>query len=107
MDMITSLKPPMPVSLTLRTLVFQFLRSEYLIYKRYRSAANNAASSPPVPARISRIKFFSSFGFLGKRRIFKDFSISCIFLFEISTSSWAISIRSLSSPIRISSYSSI
>ena len=32
---------------------------------RYNSAANNEASSPPAPARISMMMFFSSFGSLG------------------------------------------
>ncbi|OQB39904.1 MAG: hypothetical protein BWY06_01437 [Candidatus Latescibacteria bacterium ADurb.Bin168] len=41
------------------------LDSAYREYMRKRSAANNAASSPPVPPRISRIVFLSSFGSLG------------------------------------------
>src|SRR2546427_66684 len=39
------------------------------------SAANSDASSPPVPARISRITFFSSFGSLGTRSSFRSFSV--------------------------------
>ncbi len=40
---------------------------------RNKSAAKSAASSPPVPARISRIAFFESVGSLGRRRV----RISC------------------------------
>ena len=36
---------------------------------RNRSPANSAASSPPVPARISRMAFFSSAASLGSSRM--------------------------------------
>jgi hypothetical protein len=55
---------------------------------RKRSEANSAASSPPVPARISSTTFFSSFGSFGtsstfisarsvSRRCSSDASSSC------------------------------
>ena len=60
-----SFNPPTPVSLTESTSGRQPCRSENLLYMRKRSAANRAASSPPVPARISNTTFFSSFGSFG------------------------------------------
>ena len=43
-----------------------------VLYIRNSSPANSAASSPPVPARISRMTFFSSFGSFGMSRIFSS-----------------------------------
>ena len=42
------------------TSTFQRCCSAKRVYMRKTSAANSEASSPPVPARISRITFFSS-----------------------------------------------
>jgi hypothetical protein len=58
-------KPPIPVSLLLKTSAFQPLRSMKRVYMRRRSPANSADSSPPVPARISMIVFLSSLGSFG------------------------------------------
>ena len=41
------------------------------LYIRNSSPAKSAASSPPVPARISSTTFFSSFGSFGMSRIFE------------------------------------
>ena len=60
-----SLIAPSPVWLMSITSVCQPLRWAYRVYMRYRSDANRPASSPPVPARISRITFFSSLGSFG------------------------------------------
>ena len=82
-----SLMPPSPVSLSSISSVFQRLRSAYLVYILKRSAPNSAASSPPVPALISRITFFSSLGSFGRRSTLS--SSSCC---PISSSSSEISI---------------
>ena len=87
----TSLKPPIPFSLTLTSSVFQRLRSAKRTYIRYSSDANNAASSPPAPARISTITFFSSFGSFGRSRIFNSCSSSSMRFFAAFNSSFAIS----------------
>ena len=73
-ETMASLIPPIPVSEESITLYFQFFLSAYLVYTRNKSAANNAASSPPVPALISKIKFLSSLGSRGSKRIFKSLS---------------------------------
>ena len=48
-----SLKPPSSVALWSRISIFQPFASAWCLYISYRSRANSAASSPPVPARIS------------------------------------------------------
>ena len=68
----TSFRPPMPVSLDDITSIRQPWRSAYFEYMRNSSAAKSAASSPPVPARISRTTFFSSFGSFGTSRTFRS-----------------------------------
>ena len=65
---------------------------------RNSSFANNAASSPPVPALISRMTSFWSNGSLGINSCFKDSSEDCRFNFKLPISDFAISIRSLSFP---------
>jgi hypothetical protein len=70
----TSFSPPTPVSLLDITSMRQPLRSPNMLYIRNSSAANSAASSPPVPARISRTTFFWSLGSLGMSRIFRSAS---------------------------------
>ena len=64
-EQIISLKPPAAPSLALDTSSFQPFVSQYLEYIRNRSPAKMAASSPPVPPRISRIAFRSSCGSAG------------------------------------------
>ena len=68
----TSFSPPTPVSLLDMTSSFHPCRSAYLLYIRNSSPANSAASSPPVPARISRTMFFSSFGSFGMSSTFSS-----------------------------------
>src|SRR5579863_4129885 len=71
---ITSFNPPADDSDDDSTSTFHRCVSAYLVYIRKISAANRVASSPPVPARISRIMFFSSFGSLGSSRTFSSSS---------------------------------
>ena len=71
----TSLYPPTPVSLALRSSVFHLLLSAYLEYILNKSPANKAASSPPAPPLISTITFFSSLGSFGNNNIFNSSSI--------------------------------
>ena len=63
------------------------------------SAANNVASSPPVPARISRITFFSSFGSVGISKSLSFLSASSSLVCSVSSSSRAISRISSSSDV--------
>ena len=70
----TSFSPPTPVSLLDITSIRQPFRSANLLYIRNSSPANSAASSPPVPARISSMTFFSSFGSFGMSRTFSSAS---------------------------------
>ena len=65
----TSLMPPADALDIERISTLQRRRSAKRVYMRKRSAANSAASSPPVPARISRRMFFSSLGSFGSSRI--------------------------------------
>ena len=58
------MNPPLPVRLELKTSTFHFFSSAYLEYIRNKSFEKSAASSPPVPARISTITFRSSRGSL-------------------------------------------
>ena len=62
---IISLYPPAAPSLALDTSNFQPLVSQNLAYIRKRSPAKIAASSPPVPPRISRMAFLLSCGSAG------------------------------------------
>ena len=57
MATVTSLNPPNSVGLESITSYFHFRISQYLLYISYRLRANKAASSPPVPARISMTHF--------------------------------------------------
>ena len=63
---------------------------------RKRSPAKIAASSPPVPPRISRIAFLSSCGSAGMSSSFISSSVLGISFSHISISSRAISRRSAS-----------
>ena len=63
-------------SLIDRTSTFQRFDSAYLTYMRKRSPAKRAASSPPVPARTSRIASPSSAASFGRRARRIAFSIS-------------------------------
>ena len=60
-----SLNPPDEPSVKLDTAVFQPFDSQYLVYILYRSPAKMAASSPPVPPRISITTFLLSSGSAG------------------------------------------
>ena len=103
-----SLKPPIPFSLTSIISIFQRLDSAYLEYIRKSSAAKRAASSPPAPALISTITFFSSIGSLGIRRTFSSCSIFAMLDFASESSSLSISfISSSSSTSSISRLSSM
>ena len=68
-EKITSLKPPSSGSLASIISQCQPWLSAYFVYIRNKSPANNAASSPPAPPRISMIIFLSSLGSLGNKRI--------------------------------------
>ena len=65
---VASLNPPRPVSERSRISNRHPRNAAYLWYMRKSSAANNAASSPPVPARTSRIALRSSSASFGKQR---------------------------------------
>src|SRR6185369_39123 len=73
-------------------------RSAYRLYMRNRSATKSAASSPPVPARISRMTFFSSLGSLGINRILSSCSSASRRLSSVFSSSRASSRISASLP---------
>ena len=105
----TSLMPPGPVRFTETMSTFQPCRSAKREYMRKTSFANSAASSPPVPARISSSTFFSSFGSFGtsssgmpasssSRRASSARSSSC----AISRSSASVSARAISWTLVIS-----
>ena len=70
-----SLIPPSPVSDESVTEVFHRLDSAYRPYMRKSSPAKSAASSPPVPARISRMTLRRSFGSTGNNNTFNRCSI--------------------------------
>ena len=95
---IISLNPPIPVPLLAIISRDQLFRSAYLLYIRKRSAANKAASSPPVPARISTIVFLSSLGSRGISKTFNSFPKSANSCSILGNSSIASSFNSSSSP---------
>ena len=81
-----SFTPPSSVSLALMVSHCQPRLAAYIVYMRHRLWANKAASSPPAPARISKITLFSSSASLGissKRK----FSSLCARFRAISQSS--------------------
>ena len=80
--------PPIPLSFTLISSLFQRFLSANLLYIRNRSAAKSAASSPPAPARISTNTFFSSLGSFGRSKSFNSFSSSGICFFASARSSF-------------------
>ena len=103
----TSLNPPIPISFEAINSLSQLYFSEKCEYNRNRSAANKAASSPPVPALISKIMFLLSSGSFGNNFILRSFSRSN-FLFLLSVnSSIASSFNSSSSEFIIASQSII
>ena len=63
-----SFTPPSSVSFSSTVSALQPRAAAYMVYIRSSDAANSAASSPPVPARISRMTFFRSSGSLGSSR---------------------------------------
>ena len=92
-----SLTPPSSVSLMSTSSTRQCFFSAYILYIRISSAANNAASSPPAPARISIMAFFSSLGSTGSKRILSSFSVFSLSSRLAASSSKASSLSSLSS----------
>ena len=96
----------MSVGLELRISIFQFFDSAYIEYILIRSAAKSAASSPPVPPRISIITFFSSLGSFGRRRIFNSSLALSIISSASAISRRIISSNSLSCPASSISLSS-
>ena len=70
----TSFIPLRPVSDIDKISKFQLFKSEKRWYIENRSAANSEASSPPVPALISRIEFFLSLSSFGIRSFIKSVS---------------------------------
>ena len=98
-----SLKPPRPLSWEDMISIFHFLNSAYFEYMRKRSAANRAASSPPVPALISMIMFLRSKGSFGISSVRSSFiwfsfcSSSCLISsLAISLSSGSLSLPAIS-----------
>jgi hypothetical protein len=87
----SSLSPPALASLVLSTSTFQPARSAKREYMRKRSAAKRAASSPPVPLRISTIVFRASFGSEGRSSTSSFFSSSARSASSTGSSSSAIS----------------
>ena len=72
-----SLKPPSSVALWSRISIFHRLVAAWCLYISYRSRANRAASSPPVPARISmmqRVRLASSPPRVSSSNSFHSFS---------------------------------
>ena len=88
---IISLNPPTAPSLKLLTAIFHPFVSMNFEYIRKRSPANSAASSPPVPPRISIITFLSSSGSAGISSSFISSSSSGILLSLAAISSRSIS----------------
>src|SRR5262245_10186533 len=99
----TSLRPPTPVSLLDMTSIRQPWLSAKREYMRNSSAANSAASSPPVPARISSITSFSSFGSFGMRSILSSATSASRLPASDFSSSFASSRMSASPPASSSS----
>ena len=97
----------MPISLDAINFLSQLYFSEKCEYKRNKSAANKAASSPPVPALISSIIFLLSKGSFGNSIIFNSFSSSYFLCLFITSSSYASSFNSESSVSIIDSQSTI
>ena len=87
----TSLKPPELPSLALLISYFHPLFSTNLVYMRNRSPAKIAASSPPVPPRISTIAFLLSCGSAGISN-----SLICSSICATAGSSSDTSIRAIS-----------
>ena len=90
MENVTSFVPPIPVSFRSRISTFHPLLSPNREYIRSKSEANNAASSPPVPARISTMTFLLSLGSFGMSRTFSSSSSSWTFAVADVNSSYAI-----------------
>mmetsp|Transcript_6313 Transcript_6313/g.21660 ORF Transcript_6313/g.21660 Transcript_6313/m.21660 type:complete len:223 (+) Transcript_6313:651-1319(+) len=89
-----SFTPPLSASFRLTTETFQPTFSQYIWYIRMRSPAQMQASSPPVPALISSMMFFSSrssFGSSSSRSLSSSSDISCPKAAASSLASSAIS----------------
>ena len=89
--MTISLKPPELPSLALLISYFHPFFSMNLVYMRNRSPAKMAASSPPVPPRISTIAFLLSCGSAGINN-----SLICSSICAKAGSSSATSMRAIS-----------
>ena len=70
--------PPASFSFCVINSTFKLCRSANLTYIRYSSAANNDASSPPAPARISIIAGLSSAGSRGIKSSSSSSSLAAI-----------------------------
>ena len=101
-----SLKPPTEPSVYDCTESVQPFDSQKRWYILKRSPANNAASSPPVPPRISSTAFFASSGSLGMRSTLIFSSISGMRASQSCNCSRAISFISGSLSVCISSRAS-
>ena len=93
---ITSLRPPTPDSELDMTSTFQRCDSAYREYMRNISAANSDDSSPPVPARISRMTLRSSLGSLGNSKSLRSSSAATRRVCKAESSSSAIAFKSAS-----------
>ena len=94
-----SFTPPSSVSLMLAISSFQPRLSAYMVYIRKRECANSAASSPPVPARISKTTFRPSSGSFGSKRMVS-------FSFRLSSSALASNSSSCAISFKSGSWSS-
>ena len=95
-EKITSLNPPASLlEILIISIVHPFFEQTFS-YIRNKSATNNVASSPPVPALISTMVFFSSSLSLGNKKIFSFFSWLAFVTSAVSNSFCASKIISLS-----------
>src|SRR5688572_14350508 len=92
--------PPISAGEAERISTFQPWRSAYFWYMRKTSPANRAASSPPVPARISSTTDLSSLGSRGRRSVWTRRSSSSLRARRPGSSDSASSVSSMSSPAR-------
>src|SRR3954466_9124979 len=100
---VASLRPPAALVEESMTVDRQPRRSAYRKYMRSTSWAKSPASSPPAPARTSRMTSRSSFGSLGRRRILSFPSRSATRPFSCGSSSLAICRMSASASSRSAS----
>ena len=89
-----SFTPPSSVSLRFVISVSQPRLSAYMVYIRRRVRPKRAPSSPPTPARISRITLRRSLGSLGRSRTVSSRRRRCASALASASSSWASSRKS-------------